>query len=507
MTINEIEDFFKASGKTGKTKKRADNLLFDNFLDSITCCYDTSFFYIKAICSASYTKNQYHQLSCSLSRSSAKIMYGYCSCKAGQGGFCNHIYALLKLMAQFVLDKLDNIPLQLPCTSRPCGWTVPNVRRMDVAKQTVMETTIKKPKLGKKVSSGIKCNLYEARSKDEQVYNTNAIFEMKDYLNEINPNIPLVHGLRNSVFTDAWCETKFGKVPIFCPLAYQCNKLGNNFNVYVNIDPVTASSPSTTATYPDFPHHHIPQYFKYDHYVSDPMQQTKLQELCVTHVQAVALEQATQTQSQNKLWFTERKCRITASKIHDVFYWKRGMNKHAEKFVEGDLSRSTTPDILQKKLDHGIMYESVALEKYKVCMQEEVTNVEVLPCGLVVNENNCWLGCSPDAKVVTGDIYGIAECKCPEQYKHSDLFDVAASNDSDKFMLHVKDGKLHLRETHRAYYQIQCQLALTGSEFCDLVVYTFKSLAIVRIIFNERFWRNVIDEIGPKYFKYILPKL
>ena len=68
-------------------------------------------------------------------------------------------------------------------------------------------------------------------------------------------------------------------------------------------------------------------------------------------------------------------------------------------------------------------------------------------------------------------------------------------------MLHVKDGKLHLRETHRAYYQIKCQLALTGSEFCDLVVYTFKSLAIVRIVFNEQLWRNVIDEIGTKYVK------
>ena len=146
-------------------------------------------------------------------------MHGYCSCKAGQGGFCNHIYALLELMAQFVLDKLDNIPLQLPYTSRSCGWSVPNVRRMDVAKETVMETTIKKPKLGKKVSTGIKCNLHEARSKVEQVYNANAIFEMKDYVNEINPNIPLVHGLRNFIFNDSWCEIKFGKVPIFCPLA------------------------------------------------------------------------------------------------------------------------------------------------------------------------------------------------------------------------------------------------------------------------------------------------
>ena len=227
---------------------------------------------------------------------------------------------------------------------------------------------------------------------------------------------------------------------------------------------------------------------------------------CVTNEQVVALEQATQTQSQNTLWFKERKCRITASKIH-VFYWKRGMDKHAEKFLEGDLSRSTTSNILQKKLDHGIMHELLGLEKYKVCMEEEFKNVKVLPCGLVINKNNYWLGCSPDAKVVTGDLYGIAECKCPEQCKHSDLFDAAASNASDKFILHVKDAKLHLQETHCAYYQIQCQLALTGSEFCDLVVYTFKSISIVRITFNEQFWRKVTDEIGPKYFKYILPKL
>ena len=79
-------------------------------------------------------------------------------------------------MAQLVLDKLNNVPLQLPCTPRPCGWTVHNVCRMDVAKDTVMETTIKKPKLGKKASAGIKCNLYETRSKNEQGYNNSAIY-------------------------------------------------------------------------------------------------------------------------------------------------------------------------------------------------------------------------------------------------------------------------------------------------------------------------------------------
>ena len=124
LTINEIEDFFKVSGKTGKTQKRAENLLV------VSCSHDDHYC-VKAICSASYTKSQYHQLSCSLSRSHALVKYGYCTCKAGQGGFCNHVYALLKMMAPFVLDKVEEIRPPLPCTSRPWGWTVPPGRQMD----------------------------------------------------------------------------------------------------------------------------------------------------------------------------------------------------------------------------------------------------------------------------------------------------------------------------------------------------------------------------------------
>ena len=150
MTINEIENFFAKSEKTGKTQKRAENLLFDNFLDSIWCSCDNGYFYLKGICSASYTctKSQLHQLSCCLSQGESEIKYAYCTCKAGNGEFCNHVYALLKLVAQFVLNRLDDVPQQLPCTSRPCGWTVPQVRKMEVKKNIYCHgNSNKKPKL------------------------------------------------------------------------------------------------------------------------------------------------------------------------------------------------------------------------------------------------------------------------------------------------------------------------------------------------------------------------
>ena len=98
------------------------------------------------------------------------------------------------------------------------------------------------------------------------------------------------------------------------------------------------------------------------------------------------------------------------------------MERHGEKFASDNSDRKV-PDILQKKFDHGKMYESVALEKYKLCMND-IINTDVYPCGLVINENNCWLGSSPDAKVLSGNKFGIVECKCPEQHKHSDVFDM-----------------------------------------------------------------------------------
>ena len=64
----------------------------------------------------------------------------YCTCKDGNGRFCNHVYAQLKLVAQFILNRLDNVPQQLTCTYRPCWWTVPQVWKMKEKKDSVMDS-------------------------------------------------------------------------------------------------------------------------------------------------------------------------------------------------------------------------------------------------------------------------------------------------------------------------------------------------------------------------------
>lgn len=503
FTIKELELFFKASCKTAKTSKRAENLLYDNFLDNLQCFHSQDFFYIRGICSASYTKSQSHTLSLALENQSATVKYAQCSCRAGKGGFCNHSYALMKLIAQFVLDKCEEIPQRLPCTSRPCGWTVPQVRKMNVTKPTAMETIIKKPRLNQ-ISPGVKCTMYEARTSGVQSFDFNAIFKMQKTLKQQNALIPMVHGLRTEVNADEWVETKFGKVPIFSPLAYQCSKLGNNFKTYLNIDSAIPLNLSVNIeNYPEFPHRNITQYYFYDVSRLTESERCVFEEIKITHEQALKIEQSTRNQSDSKLWFKERKNRITASKIFDVYQWKRSFPQHADKFT---CSTRPVNSFLEKKFAHGRMYEAKAWDKYKEYMNDGVECVAVFSSGLVIDSNNCWLGCSPDAKIVHGNIFGIGESKCPEQHKYCDIYDV--SQTSETFMLFVNEqNKLDLRKTHSTYFQIQCQLAVTGAHFCDLVVYTFKSLAIIRIMYDDIFWNDVVTKVGDMYFKYILPKL
>ena len=160
FTLREIEEFFKYSGKTAKLNKRTEQLLNDNFHDNISCLNEGNFFYVRAICGASYRKEN-HKISFAILKSSSAVKYACCTCRAGKGGWCNHVYGLMKVIAKFSLEESKCIPELLPCTSKPCGWTVPRKRQQNVSKPSVMDDTVKKTKAE---SKGIACNLFDSRA-------------------------------------------------------------------------------------------------------------------------------------------------------------------------------------------------------------------------------------------------------------------------------------------------------------------------------------------------------
>ena len=99
------------------------------------------------------------------------------------------MYALIKVVAKFSLEELKCIPELLPCTSRPCGWTVPHKRFANVFKPSAMDTTVHKVKLEAK---GIACNSFDARAEHLKQLDFNFLKQCQIQLSKVNPMIPLI---------------------------------------------------------------------------------------------------------------------------------------------------------------------------------------------------------------------------------------------------------------------------------------------------------------------------
>ena len=62
-----------------------------------------------------------------------------CSCKAGQGGCCKHVAALLYTILDFVNLNLKYVPTELTCTQAPQRWSVPSGSSKNLEKAVKFE--------------------------------------------------------------------------------------------------------------------------------------------------------------------------------------------------------------------------------------------------------------------------------------------------------------------------------------------------------------------------------
>ena len=69
------------------------------------------------------------------------------------------------------------------------------------------------------------------------------------------------------------------------------------------------------------------------------------------------------------------------------------------------------------------------------------------------------------------------------------------------------NGLFQLKRNHSYYLQVQCQMFVTGSLFCDFVVFTEKALVVVRIMPDSTAWEAALQKAKSFFNKCILPAL
>jgi len=284
-------------------------------------------------------------------------------------------------------------------------------------------------------------------------------------------------------------NTPFGSTPIDSVLSYQALEYEKPRSL--------GSTQGTSQEFPALPIgilDNVLCVFK----IESEEQHTQLSNITITLDEAHSLERSTREQSQSTKWQQSSVGRVTASRFGDVLLRQ---SLPSESFINSFLNNKEFTTI-PMQIVHGIQNEMKARNAY--CSR---TGFTVYKCGLVVNPSVPWLGASPDGLVKEDSAeqysFGLLEIKCPYIQCFSTVED-ACSDPS--FFAEIKNGSVTLKESHKHFFQIQGQMALTKVPWCDFVIYTHCNFTIQRIKYNEDLWNDMQLKLTDFYFKYILPK-
>ena len=140
-------------------------------------------------------------------------------------------------------------------------------------------------------------------------------------------------------------------------------------------------------------------------------------------------------------------------------------------------------------------------------MSENHKDFKVTKCGGFIDQTLPWLHadflctCS-----CCGD--GCGEVKCPYSIQNWDFESYLLKKSS---CLEKVDGIFKLKRNHDYFYQVQQQLSVTGSKYCDFVVYAFNNnkpiFFMERILPDPNHWETVVPKLTKVWRTCVLPEL
>ncbi|KAG9260834.1 uncharacterized protein LOC125804596 [Astyanax mexicanus] len=224
--------------------------------------------------------------------------------------------------------------------------------------------------------------------------------------------------------------------------------------------------------------------------------------VALTEAQAAAVEVQTRQQHRSPVWFTSRAGRITASNVHAVV--STSVTAPAMSIVRKVCYPKKTATTAAIKW--GIDHEEEARQAYVKLTATQHENLNVEKCGFIINPSFPEVGASPDGFInCTCCGKGCLEIKCTFKYQNNFIMQACAGDSN--FCLQLTDGELNLKQTHKYYSQVQTQIFVTGSKYCDFVVWSQKDCVVVRILPNMAFWTTLLAKAQNFFFKVSLPEL
>ncbi|XP_049519033.1 uncharacterized protein LOC125943608 [Dermacentor silvarum] len=149
-------------------------------------------------------------------------------------------------------------------------------------------------------------------------------------------------------------------------------------------------------------------------------------------------------------WKEMRASRISASsRPHDILHSRKAPNVLAESFL-------SAKSFYSQATAYGIALEDEAIS----CFAKS-TGAEIRKCGLHLMLEQPWLCCTLDAVVLQGSTLSLLEVKCLYSCKDKAIVDSNAAV-SNVLYLVFRYGSVELKSSHKYYTQVQTSLYVLG---------------------------------------------
>lgn len=216
-----------------------------------------------------------------------------------------------------------------------------------------------------------------------------------------------------------------------------------------------------------------------------------LSELKKNKMEIQLIMESTKEQRESTVWVEERRKRITASIFGKICKLRSTTDpkKTAKTMLRSFTAISTS---------YGIEHEPIAVKEFSTFL-----GIEIQPCGFFIDENDFYLGATPDGLVGHN---GLVEIKCP--YSCRQLSPIEAIQEKKLTYMEVgQEGSFNLKKNHNYYFQVQAQLHISKRDFCYFVVWTPKGFIHDRIERDDEFFEAMKEKLKNFYFEHYLPEI
>ena len=389
-----------------------------------------------------------------------EVLSAHCTCMAGIGEVCSHIAAVL-----FLVEANTRAKQNLSCTSLPCNWLPPSFRTVEFL--PVSKIDFRTAQLKRKLA-----------------------LDDNPHSSTVMPSCKVQHVLKptEAQLSDYYLQLKTMKhKPVILSLVEPYS------DAYVPLY-IRGVLPSPLTSLFDK---------KFENEAFDVVKTYCAQlysTYTITEEQTCAIELHTRSQTKSKLWFQQRAGRVTASKLYSIMRTK--LDKPSVSLLKS-VCYPESSVFAGKACQYGCQHEDGARKLYEEIMTTDHHSFELRKVGLCVSRVLPFLGASPDGLVqCTCCGHGTLEIKCPYSCRNM-KFEEKALDPS--FCLDKET--LILKKEHPYFYQVQLQMLLTNTKYCDFVLWRQDSILRQRLFFEETFLKPILDHVELFVQKCILPEL